>query len=374
MNQTRRYRIYFWAILSIFFIALYGSILLFKDRVFSYDTNIAHPNIITESALFYNKNSSDKLTLQQINWMEQGAMDEDKPLRWVNHFYDPINNIGYHNQYSTAKNWAKDLDRQRNYALGDHTWQNALDNYQKENYEQAFTDLGHVLHLIADMSVPAHTRDDGHPFGDSYEDYIKYNWYEVKNNLNLNLNFGDYKIDNLEKVFDNLAYYSNGNFFSNDTIINSRYNKPNLSTLTVNGNYLVNDGIKLLYFRKSIFNRDIIYKLDDSVLNSYSQHLLPKAIGYSAGVIDLFFREVAKNKKYSVIENKTSWIGYLNHVAGSVITGAKKLWDFGGAVKDTLVDSAGSVVDSVRSESAPTLSSQTVTSPLEGGGGVSSRR
>jgi len=91
----------------------------------------------------------------------------------------------------TAKEWAQNPFQQALYDPGyvaslgiiskspvfsqaNYTWQRALYEYAKGNRQQAFISLGHVLHLLEDMSVPAHTREDAHPpliNSDVYEDY-----------------------------------------------------------------------------------------------------------------------------------------------------------------------------------------------------------
>lgn len=54
-------------------------------------------------------------------------------------------------------------------------WDWALNNYQAGNKTLGYTYLGHVAHLLADMSVPAHTHEDMHDT-DLYEDYTTEQW------------------------------------------------------------------------------------------------------------------------------------------------------------------------------------------------------
>ena len=151
---------------AIIIIVLFLGTITIRNSVFSYDTTVAHPNIVDLAAKVYNEDSFEKLTDQQITWMRQGAEDEDMPIRWMNHFYDPVYKVGFKSSYLTAKDWSGASEKQRDYSLGDKSWQRAISDYQDGNSEEAFQALGHVLHLIADMSVPAHTRDDAHPEGD----------------------------------------------------------------------------------------------------------------------------------------------------------------------------------------------------------------
>ena len=49
-------------------------------------------------------------------------------------------------------------------------WGMALGEYHKGNKEVAYEYLGHVVHLIGDMSVPAHAHFDSHVYPDTYDD------------------------------------------------------------------------------------------------------------------------------------------------------------------------------------------------------------
>ena len=89
--------------------------------------------------------------------------------------------------------------------------------------------LGHVLHLMEDMGVPDHTRNDPHPNNSPYE-----KWTEQFTLVNPDSDFytriinkKPIVLDNLNSYFDGLAAYSNNNFYSKDTIgIQSGYNLP----------------------------------------------------------------------------------------------------------------------------------------------------
>ena len=115
----------------------------------------------------------------------------------MNHFYDPIHNVGLKSSYDTAKKWAGNASNQASYSKGDQTWQRAIDYYQKGDKEKAMIALGHILHLMEDMTVPAHTRDDAHPEGDPYEVWVKNNFKAIN---------GEWIYFNkLDKYFDYLA-------------------------------------------------------------------------------------------------------------------------------------------------------------------------
>lgn len=61
-------------------------------------------------------------------------------------------------------------------------WNNYAVTDYPANKARAFYRLGHVAHLLTDMTVPAHTHNDAHPISESYEDAMGYNdqfqwWY-----------------------------------------------------------------------------------------------------------------------------------------------------------------------------------------------------
>ncbi|MDO8553733.1 MAG: hypothetical protein Q7S22_02915 [Candidatus Micrarchaeota archaeon] len=93
-------------------------------------------------------------------WRTIRKLPEDDPVNrpYFAHFYDP----------SRSEN-----DRGLNILGGDLTFQSALERsqklwmkaskyYRQGNKPMAFYTLGHILHLVADMHVPAHVHNDMH--------------------------------------------------------------------------------------------------------------------------------------------------------------------------------------------------------------------
>jgi len=288
-------------IIIIFFILILTGGFLFLQKVQSYDSKCGHIKLTENIAKIYNQYYEPDLTKEQIAWLKWGAEHEDTPVRYLNHFYDPINNRGWANQL-TAKQWAQDSVKQSLPGFfGDYSWPKAIYAYQQGNQEYAYKALGHILHLMQDMSVPAHTRNDTHlPFESAESPYE--NWVE-KYCQNNNFNFSGQLIiyDNLNAYFDNLALYSNNYFYSADSI--GEYEKP--AIVRRDANYLYgkdeNDQeIRLAYVLKAKEWRNlrerVDYKLDDNVISDYFQRLGKKAVQSGAGVIYLFHQETAKQK------------------------------------------------------------------------------
>src|SRR3989339_518980 len=74
----------------------------------AYDNTMVHPAITEEVVKFYNLNfSSNKISDQEMNWIKQGSIEEDAGIRSLNHFYDPIHNLGLKGVELSAKNWSQ---------------------------------------------------------------------------------------------------------------------------------------------------------------------------------------------------------------------------------------------------------------------------
>ena len=328
MKYSRRGKIQFLAV----FLFL---VILIPTQVKAWDTNIGHPEIVSLGVEVYNNQFEQKITAEQLEWLKAGASQEDTPTRWFNHFYDPINNKGFKGLWSKSPDWAVNSSQQIAYALGDKSWFRAIDLYKKGDYKEAFKSLGHVLHLIADASVPAHVRDDSHPEGDSLEQFVKYNWPELQKYLPV----GEYQaVSSLYDAFYNSANYANTNFYSDDTIESDDYNIIN----TEKAEFLIYNGKKFYFFNsKKVNNLKLFYAKgfadwkdghyeeslkNSEVLLSYSQHLLPQSSGYTAGVIKLFLDETAKDQEVKLSKKASEGVwGWLNHQIGNVIGVVKEL-------------------------------------------------
>jgi len=366
-KKKKQWKNYVAVIFGIFLVLLMCSVINIVGRVFSYDTNVAHPNIAELAAKLYNQTYPDKqLTKQQITWIKQGTIDEDSPTRWLNHFYDPINNRGifFLQRQLSAKAWYNNQSAQRSFALGDYTWNTALTDFNNKNEEQAFKGLGHVLHILADMTVPAHTRDDSHPSGDSYEQFLKKHWDQIAKLLK----YSYLSVNNLNDIVDELANYSNNNFYSDDTIKDGKYNILQISDSKTmqdsSGDYYVYNFINGYKIFASEDDLDWQLRLknrkhkgnfvDDSIiLTDYAQLLLPKAIGYSAGAIKLFFDEAEKHQE-KITESRINALGYTDYLLGKGIS-------FLGGIKDYFKTKTGE--DVAYTETPPTIESATENSP-----------
>jgi hypothetical protein len=352
-------------------------IILFSVKGITYDSDSVHPKINEEASKqsinlrmslrnvgFGNSVDSIVAGKEIYKWLREGGIREDAPLRRANnHFHDPLDNSGLRGSWLGISSllWAQD-QALLGPAGGDWSWAKAralyyealtgrYRNSREYSFADTFRSLGQVMHLLADASVPAHTRNDIHVFPyeafgiefgkrwQTYESWAKRN-YDKLNYSGLRISpailyNGSLTGIPISTLWDQdkytggnvnvaagtnigLAEYSNANFFSEDTIFKN-YPHPTYEDT----NYQValrypemvdaEDGKfdNRVYIRKtqgeadarlaafSYISYDVIKKgyykftpfvLDDKVYSDYSALLVPRAVGYSAGLLDYFFR------------------------------------------------------------------------------------
>lgn len=323
----------------IFLFLFILSFVLYTNKAFLYSPYPTHYNLTQQMINLYNLAYDPDLTSKQIELVLKGSMDEDTLPRPAFHLYDPVYNRAPYGVY-TAKKWALNSDVQTPFYLrlavvkkiftgtflyhGDYSWQANVNSYIKNDLDKAYYGLGHILHLIEDMTVPAHSRNDHHIMGDPYEQWAKeslksedYNWAEKLYNQGYYPKY----LYIIGEAFDELARYGNKYFFSKDTILSKDYTNPKIvqeksedygyiSQRTYawgedeNGRLfrlartVVLDPWEVVLFNREKSRDDYFIKNDDHKLNTdYWQHLAPKAVIYGAGAIRLFIKDAEYQKK-----------------------------------------------------------------------------
>lgn len=314
---------------------LVGSVLFFCPlKIFAYSASVTHGVITSETVKVFNYyNSNQSLSSVQIDLLVKGSIEEDTPPRWLNHFYDPVHQIGLRG-LMTSKNWAENTTAQAAIlnklplaeyfsASTDYSWERAIYDYVYGDKNRAIEALGHILHLIQDATVPDHTRDDMHPLRSTYEKYAKEldsTRFKLADNL-INQKQTPIVFGSLAEYFDYLASFSNNNFFSDDTILIKEYKEPRI----VNEKYEnLSDGKQYLFgYDEKLKNSKLVridkerniktgeivksYTLEDidqKIPDDYWKNLSPKAVLAGAGVIQLFFEEVEKEKQSGRLKDK----------------------------------------------------------------------
>lgn len=341
-------------------------------------------------------------TYSVSKWLQDGSEDEDNPLcRATNHFHNPIHdgdwtqskmsdsilvpiysfifncgtkysNVTWATGYTApisgyaARNGQKmGWDNARTYFYEALT---ATDPRVKEaKFVKTFKSVGMVTHLLQDMAVPAHVRNDmtSHLInstkwgGNPFEIYVVGHSSAISSTplkpefatpvkltdyWDADVYSGDtpYNIANRNQ---GLAEYSNANFVSDNTLFKSpswdlfghSFTYP-AETSTTPTNVQIQDPLYPLDPSKTITRKYFMktgdgetgYKLagvgyinakiptiqtgkaavtykdlppmDDYVHEDYANRLLPRAVGYSASMLDYFFRgklEVSQNPSTS---------------------------------------------------------------------------
>ncbi|MDP3015161.1 MAG: lamin tail domain-containing protein [bacterium] len=319
------------------------------NNVFAYGIE-THAFLTDEIIKFYNQNFSDnKIPDELKNYLIDGSRKEDNIPRWMNHFYDPIYNRGLTDStlgtWQKSKDWAQDSNNQNSLTYKvpttiasiltaiqqraisalttetDFTWQKAIKFYVQGEKEKAMFILGHILHLMEDSSVPDHTRNDPHPGDSPYENWTeKFNINNPDRNLSQRLqNKNQIVFGDLNSYFNELAKYSNNNFYSKDRIgVQSGYQSPQPDYFKL-GKDNYSYGFKIdnefgdyyLLQAKGVF----AWASDGTelinfpvIMEDYWSRLSTKSVQYGAGVVNLFFQEVEKAKNdpnFAIIEEKS---------------------------------------------------------------------
>ncbi len=315
-----------------------------------------HAFLTKEAIEFYNKNlSGNKISDELKNYIIDGARLEDNAPRYVNHFYDPVKDsgladLGFRGQKS--KDWAQDSPSQTAllykafapteasilslaqlekissvFDQTDFTWKKAVNLYVSGKTEESLFALGHIIHLVEDMSVPDHVRNDAHPpydgGGSPYENWTaKFNLDAADKSLKSRLTGKKpVALGDLDSYFTELAKYTNSNFYSEDSIEN--YSSPIFDFKKEDGFNLYGfkydengDAYRLVRISEiskkyewknqiQLSNKSLILQDSDKTLtdggdnlivSDYWDRLSVKSVQYSAGLIDLFFKEVEKEK------------------------------------------------------------------------------
>ncbi len=320
-----------------------------------------HAYLTNETLSLSARSSGNLLSEEDKLYIVDGAIHEDDMPRYLNHFYDPVYKRGltedgaidplYHlGSYGTSKDWAVNGSRQAGVVYAgfkvlaslfapisegsnatdtDFTWQAGIRAYTRGDRVKAMAVLGHMLHLIQDLTVPEHARNESHAFGSIYEDWAsQYDLSHPDKNLHDSLKSKQIVLkNNLGDYFDEVAMYTNNNFYSPKTIgIQSGYSLPQPNTYELiqnrlyaignEGNYLL---LKSAHSDLAIDSKNGVTLKDDKVLNDYWNHLAPKAVEYGAGVIDLFLKEGEKAKQDPsfVKDDPQSFLGEISDALGN---------------------------------------------------------
>ncbi len=311
------------------------------NNVKAYGDQTTHPALTDQIIDFYNTSfPGDQITPEEREWVIEGSKLEDTAPRWINHFYDPIYKKGWTGENAgrisqeavrkfssiafgdpvSALEWIKNDSLQQSFAWygGNRTWGRGLEHFAKGEEKEAFLTLGHILHILEDMGVPDHTRNDTHANttnlgtgdeGSPYEDYAtRWDRTTIKE-LNIpedirSKGLGASRRPDISDYLTAMAEYSNKYFFSKDTTSGSKYTLPQITREDENFAYSTDESnieFKLARISNLKTGLDIkkLYLLDENskeILFDYFTHLSRQIVLNGAGVIALFEAQ-AKDEK-----------------------------------------------------------------------------
>ncbi|GFE59364.1 hypothetical protein [Geobacter sp. AOG1] len=282
--------------------------------------------------------------------------------------------------------WAQ-METERQFPGGKFSWRDArsyfhtaLTSSDKTKREQSlsntFRAVGQVMHLMQDMSVPEHTRDTTHILNYTIENFVEHIASNGKNPywpkfisllappyfpidsillqqdspfLNApvpisNL-FDAEKYDGTNPVVTlgsniGLAEYSNANFFSFNTIFTDVPHPAQANVMEYEETDPATGEIKtfvtsaevdhlaqtIVFNKYLIFGKTKGYTLeDDKIYLDYMQKLLPRAVGYSAALLDYFFRGKLEASLSTLHPSTATTISLMvkNSTPGEEMTGGK---------------------------------------------------
>ena len=305
------------------------------------------------------------------SWLTDAGYSADEPEgpMAMRHFYDPTNASSPYladldwvngflrstigtlaaNPEISALDWAtsEGLDlgptpHEYSFSLAKKYLKSALASSRRDNqdYGKAWRAAGETMHLVADMGLPAHVRNDGHGVGDGdpIEDSTLTETVRRYNGTNWTTSFS-YE-QNIAGLMHALAAYTNRNFLSKDTIplpgktytANGRpaYASPDPAKLTVNSaGYLESkiDGQTVRLARQSTWYRWGLsknpgYVLDPAVIADQQQILLPTVVRASEAVLERFLPRF--KAEISVVEDTPAADRYV--ITGRIIQTLNAEW------------------------------------------------
>lgn len=268
--------------------------LLVPFSVAAYEPRTTHAGLTRDIGELYNfHHPENPFSLDELLLLSQSSIDEDDDLRFMRHFYDPVHNTGltflsslnFGVPWPSAKKWSQAPNLQN----PDFTWQKGEVALASGDRKDAVIVLGHILHLIEDMTVPDHTRDDPHPPRLDTSPYEE--WSSSLGSVQNGAGVDDLldkavfpkKLNSLDAYFDDVASFSNKNFFSKDTASLEYFHAPFTD-----------------YYRQE--------EISPGITSTYAYHTVIDALGRSqdiriAKVVPFFdFAGVTFGDRYTIVD------------------------------------------------------------------------
>ena len=278
--------------------------------------------------------------LEDAQWPHWGWLDDNEnwPFsdmdrghgRFTNHFYNVQSHFV---NSSNALTWV------RGGGANKYGYNDAIEYFAKgfskeskserRKYQaKMFVSVGHMMHMLNDMNVPAHVRGDLHPFYEPLELWAKggenadqNTGFYIKGNAfagNLSPSAGTVTPQiNLNQFMTSEASYTSYNFFSDDTIFKYEYpkkedtyedenswisptvekvyikDKTTNEKLAIRVNSYLMVGLNKIYVGKDlsmVMGSTTVLDNDFSIIENQAKALFPRAIANASGFVNYFFR------------------------------------------------------------------------------------
>jgi len=316
-------------------------------------------------------------------WVIEGGYTADEPESYMalRHFYDPlgVNNRAHYltdhvdeflgrlvmgrNPRMDAKWWGA-LHSPYSLSKGLEFMSSAFSSPHRGDKERLFAaawrSLGETMHLLADMTVPAHVRNDSHPGvtsgkykADPYEEYVGEKVVESSLGEVDPLFLAQLKAIPEEEVgflkvlalFEIVASYTNRYYFSLDTVAGREkrsgirvtnqnkmpeYPSPRLEDLEVDeeGYYYRDDALGRVYLVRLLFEKGSLSPplLDEKCLESQAKRLIPIAIAVNKKLVEWFLPRIEVTLERVTTEKNASG-EIIAKVKGKVVHTPSGLYD-----------------------------------------------
>jgi hypothetical protein len=270
---------------------------VFPSVTRAYDELYTHPYLTKVIINQWEKTSGFVLTDEEQMQIIAGSVAEDNPnARSLNHFYNPLNKQGLsiNNMlvgYSTPEWLVNEKKQNEPIFNGSFTWAQGLEAYQAGDRAQALSILGHSLHLLEDMGMPAHTRNDEHLTGDAYESWVKsQNQISGQELLIDTKKLHQVTCVSSQDCLRQMAKFTNANFFSADTIYDTNFPAPKNELIIGFDGYARANGRIVAWLDK----KTKTLTLTPQVLRDNWHALSPEIISYGVTMMNLFLTSEVK--------------------------------------------------------------------------------
>ena len=231
-------------------------------------------------------------------WIVSGGYTADVPdTNSFQHGYNPVTGKGFMG-FGTADAWVAGASGNLWSYSGAHNYlARALASDisperpdSQDLYSSAWRAAGESMHLVADMTVPAHARTDIHPFAEPYEQMTTRAEIEAYGNgpVSGSVKYGTFTASgNIRDLMTALATWTHDNFYSEDTItgLSGEPDADGYYHATVDGKNVVSCRRTLSEYAGAGPGRSVVTRTsehftvaDKTVLETQQRLLLPNAV------------------------------------------------------------------------------------------------